>query len=268
MNLYKINYYAAYLHFLSAVVVAAVFYAKGQKANFDIDFYRLKITSISGDGRDITLEPEKALDLTTQNIEYIIIFIFLITGFFHMFYYTDGFDSGAYSSELDKGFNRIRWLEYGITATLMVFVLCILSGIKDYDTAILLSNTSIAIMSIGYFLEQSSTKGAKIMACVIGFYLLFVLFGTLMRNMFERFQEAKDAGKELPDCLYGVLTPMLFWFISFGVVAVLNVKNMGKKNYDFRKYEKYYIYLSYLSKAFMGYYIAFGLTRDKAEDKK
>lgn len=268
MKLSKINYYAAYLHFISAVAVAAVFYAKGQKANFDIDFYRLKITSISGDGRDITLEPEKALDLTTQNVEYIIIFIFLITGFFHMFYYTDGFDTGVYNSELDKGFNRIRWIEYGITATMMVFVLCVLSGIKEYDAAILLCNITIAIMAVGYFLEQSSTKGAKITAIIIGFYLLCVLFATLLRNMFERFQEAKDAGKELPDWLYGVLTPMLIWFASFGVVAILNVKNMGKKNYDFRKYEKYYIYLSYLSKAFMGYYIAFGLTRGGAKDKE
>ena len=35
-----------------------------------------------------------------------------------------------------------------------------------------------------------------------------------------------------------------------------------KKGYDFTRYERYYILLSYFSKAFMGYYLAFGLNRD------
>jgi hypothetical protein len=52
----------------------------------------------------------------------------------------------------------------------------------------------------------------------------------------------------------------------FGVVATLYVRNYGKPNFNFRTYERYYIILSYLSKAFMGYYLAFGLTRPARDD--
>ena len=59
---------------------------------------------------------------------------------------------------------------------------------------------------------------------------------------------------------------MFFWYASFGVVATLYVKNFDKPGFSFRTYERYYIILSYLSKAFMGYYLTFGLTRPPNED--
>ena len=67
--------------------------------------------------------------------------------------------------------------------------------------------------------------------------------------------------------LYGVLTPMIFWWLSFGIIAILNFKAYKKKDYDFKRYERYYILLSYFSKAFMGYYLTFGLTRDSPDTK-
>ena len=265
MSLKKINLYAAYLHFLSSVGVSTAFYIRGKRVVFDTGLYRMKITSMGDKDRDITLGVEKYMTVSTKDLEYIISLIFLITGWFHLFYYTDGFNSGAYTRETDNGYNRFRWLEYAITSTMMIYVLAIVNGIKEFDTVVLLCTLNIALMSIGYFLEQSRNKQSKVAALFIGFYILTTMFGILLKTFYDRLDEVEKQGRKIPDWLRGVLVPMFIWYLSFGVVAILNVKNMGKPGYSFKKYEKYYIYLSFLSKAFMGYYITFGITRDESD---
>ena len=59
---------------------------------------------------------------------------------------------------------------------------------------------------------------------------------------------------------------MVFWWVTFGVIAVLYYKAYINGTLDFTRYEKYYVFLSFVSKAFMGYYITFGLTRDSPKE--
>lgn len=265
MQLTTLNYYASILHALSAIGVTAVFYAKGQEANFDTSLYSYKISSISTDDKKVKLEYYEVTKVSTRTLESIIAAIFLITSFFHSFYATDGFGSGVYLKEIRRGYNRFRWLEYGITSTMMIFVLSIISGIKDYDTVYELCALNAILMSLGYFLELGVNKEVKIIALVLGFLLVAVIFTTLLRNFYLRLKEVDDLGRDLPSWLNFVLIPMLIWWTSFGVVALLNVINQGRPDYDFARYEKYYIYLSFLSKANMGYYLTFGLTRDPSD---
>ena len=267
MQLTTLNYYAALLHALSAVGVSAAFYSRGKDVNFDTSLYSYKITSISSDDRNVGLEYYEVTRVSTKALESIIASIFLITSFFHTFYATDGFGSGAYLKEIKRGYNRYRWLEYGITSTMMIFVLSIISGIKDYDTVYQLCVLNAILMSFGYFLEQGVNKEVKIAALTIGFLILATIFVTLLRNFYLRLKEVDDLGRNLPDWLNYVLLPMLFWWLSFGIVAVMNVANQNRMDYDFARYEKYYIYLSFLSKANMGYYLTFGVTRDQTDKK-
>jgi hypothetical protein len=265
MQLTTLNYYATLLHALSAVGVTGAFYARGQEANFDTSLYSYKISSISFDDKNVGLEYYEVVNVSTKAIESIIAAIFLITSFFHSFYATDGFGTGAYLNEIKRGYNRYRWLEYAITSTMMIFVLSIISGIKDYDTVYELCVLNAVLMSLGYFLEQGVNKEVKIVALVIGFLIVVAIFVTLFRNFYLRLNEVDNLGRDLPSWLNYVLVPMFLWWLSFGVVAALNVANQGRMDYDFARYEKYYIYLSFLAKANMGYYLTFGVTRDQSD---
>jgi len=265
MQLTTLNGYAAALHALSSVGVTSAFYANGQEANFDTNLYTYKISALSNDDKTATLEYYRYLTVTTSAIESMIAAIFLITSFFHTFYATDGFGTGVYLKEIKKGYNRFRWLEYAITSTIMIFVLAVISGVRDFDTVYELCVLNAVLMSLGFFLEQTDNKQVQIAALSIGFLLVAAIFFTLLRNFYYRVDEVEKLGRKLPGWLDYVLLPMLFWWLSFGIVATMNVLAKNKINYDYARYEKFYIYLSFLSKANMGYYLTFGVTRDQTD---
>ena len=265
-NLYKFNYGAFWLHFLSAVALIVVFSIKTEEANFNTDLFTYKIINLTSGDRDVELEMYKYLDVSTQALEVILILVFLLTSFFHYYYATNGLGSGNYAKEIRKGFNRYRWAEYAITSTLMIFIFAIISGVKDFDTTLSLCALNAVLMSFGYFVELTPDRKSKLIGLGIGFAILAYIWYVIFRNFFQRVEEVKDVGRNLPDWLYGVLIPMFFWWLSFGVVASLKVSNMDKKGYDFKKYELFYIILSYMSKAFMGYYLTYGLLRENPSD--
>ena len=266
LKLTSLNYYAFLLHFISSVVLAGVLYGTVGEINFNTNLYGYKIKNISGGGKNFTFDygppdgPE--LEMSGDVLKGIIVSIFLITALFHLFYWK----SKNYIKEVNSGKNRYRWVEYAITASLMIYIYSILSGVKDYYIVFLIVLFNIVLMSFGYFLEMSSNPQAKFMALVMGFFILTIIFTFTYYQFVNNIDAAKDT-YDIPNWVYAIVLAMIFWWLSFGVIGVLYYKASLKGKVNFTRYEKYYIFLSYISKAFMGYYLAFGLTRDTPEEK-
>jgi hypothetical protein len=130
-NVKTLNYYAAWLHGLSFAGVLGAFLAKNEEANFSTELFRLKVVGLKDGDKQANVEAVKTTKIPTEVLKTCILLMFIITCLFHVFYYTDGFGTGVYTQQLNIGRNAYRWLEYGITSTIMVFVLCIVSGVKD-----------------------------------------------------------------------------------------------------------------------------------------
>ena len=267
----NLNKYAFILHLLSAIGLVILYSVRYDNANFDTNLYSFQIKKVDGD-RDEKVsysfgnEGDPQIDVSLFSIKTLIILIFGITALFHLFYWK----SNKYNIEVEQGFNRFRWLEYSITATIMIFVLAIISGTKEFYSTFQLCAITIALMTLGFFLEQTNKLQVKIISLLLGWFLLTVTFGVLMsRLQLNLDQVNKNAPEQkIPDWIKFVLLPMLLWWASFGVVGFVQTLNYQKQNYTFLTYEKWYILLSFLSKLFMGYYISFGVTRDKTDEKK
>lgn len=267
----KLNYYAIWLHGLSFVAVLAAFLVKKGDANFNTDLFSMKVESLSADDKNVTLGVKKDATITTDMLKAFILLMFGLTALIHVFYYTDGFGSGVYTEYIKKGMNPIRWIEYAVTSTLMLFVLCIISGVKSSDSVFSLCTANAVLMAFGFFVEVAPTKQAKIVGLVAGFFLLACIWYVILFNFYRRVSEVEDLpdpdnpgeNRKIPSWVKQVLSPMFFWYLSFGIVSALYVKNYDKPGFNFATYERYYIILSYTSKAFMGYYLAFGLTRPR-----
>ena len=268
VKLSTLNYYAYLLHLASAIGIGFFFLYFPKPVEYNTDLYTYKITNIDennprnidfafGDGTGAPKIPVSGLAL-----KLLLIFIFLITAIFHFFYFTNY----RYYKEVLKGRNRYRWVEYGITATMMIFILCLISGVKEIYATLGTVLLTITMMSFGYFFEMNTDPKVKLSAIIMGFFVLVSVWSIILGNFVPNIISAKeDQGYDIPDWVYGVLFPMIFWWTSFGIVTILNYKAYRKKKYDFSRYERYYILLSFFSKAFMGYYLAFGLSRDKPE---
>ncbi len=267
VKLSKLNFYAYLLHLISAFAIGFYFLYFPKPVEYNTDLYSYKIKTIDpANPKNVTFgfgdgEGPK-IDVSGLALKIILIMIFLITAGFHFFYYTNY----RYYKEILGGRNRYRWVEYGITATMMIFVLCLISGVKEIYSALATVFLSILMMSFGFFFEMNKDPKVKLSAIIMGFFALVCIWSIILGQFIPNIISAKeDQDYKIPDWVYGVLFPMIFWWVSFGIVTILNYKAYRKKGYDFTRYEKYYIILSYLSKAFMGYYLAFGLSREAPE---
>lgn len=273
-NLKTLNYYAIWLHGLSFIGVLTAFLIKNEEANFNTELFEFKIEALSNSDKDVKLGTRKTSKIPTSMLKAFILLMFGLTALVHYFYYTDGFGSGFYTKELNAGRNRFRWVEYAITATAMVFVASIISGVKSSDAVFAVCAINLILMSFGYFIEMTPSIEAKTVGLVVGFFALAAGWYIILNNFYRRVSEVEDLpnpnkpgeNRKIPGWIKQVLAPLFIWYTLFGVVAILYVRGYGKPNFNFRTYERYYIILSYLSKAFMGYYLAFGLTRPARDD--
>ena len=74
------------------------------------------------------------------------------------------------------------------------------------------------MMSFGYFLEMSQSPEAKLSAIIMGFFILVVIFGITYYQFVANIDAAKEKF-DIPDWVYAVVIAMIFWWVSFGVVA-------------------------------------------------
>lgn len=281
-NISTLNYYAAWLHGLSFIVILALFVTMSGPVNFNTELFKLEIQFLSDSGKQMTLRSKKATSISTTVLQTCILLMFGLTCLVHIFYYTDAFKTGLYTRELKKGRNRFRWIEYGITSTIMIFVTAIISGVKSSDTVFAICTSNLVLMAFGYLIEMTPSIEGKIVALLTGMFSLSSIWYMILSNFYNRISETEDLEKvnpdgsvqtiEIPSWIKQVITPLFIWYLLFGIIALLYIRKYRKSRnegveFDFKVYERYYIILSYLSKAFMGYYLAFGLTRPEPDEE-
>lgn len=225
-----------------------------------------------------TPESVKEWNLTVSNIEIAVVTFFFVTAFFHLLYATDVFYTGIYSRAVRNGNNWLRWIEYAISATIMIFVIATVSGMKDYSFVILTLCIFPVLMLQGQIVENTiSTRPDNFTECcqkssiiysglivptLTGWAILLGSFILIIKSFVDSVDRAKQAGYKVPGWLYFVIYPMLIWFASFGVVQSIQVyKFIFNKDMNYQNYEKTYLILSLLSKAFLGAFIGYGLTQ-------
>lgn len=147
----------------------------------------------------------------------------------------------------------MRWIEYSLSATIMLIIIGLLSGVKDIQNYFVLITSAFAIMWTGQWFESSSGS-MRWVPIIIGFVLLAGVFSVIFKSFSDRLKEAKDAGFKVPSWLYAVVIVLFIFYASFGFVPVAQILFKG----DYRKYEYTYLTLSLVSKATLGLLVAIG----------
>ena len=272
-NLLIWNWILFVVHLLLGIGLLIYFMVKDEEST-PMDFALYNIDIEYDDNLDGNVTANKSLGTNKKTIQYMIIAFFLVTAFFHLLYATNGFGTGLYLNAIKNNNNYFRWMEYAISATIMIVIINLISGVKSLDANILSAISAMMVMlqgnSVEVSLKQKHYSGSKkkpnrdyIIPTVTGWVLLTGIFAIIIKNFFQRISEVKDAGFNIPSWIPGVIFPTILWYVSFGIVQLVQISKGG----DYRKYEYTYLILSLLSKAFLGIYLAFGLTqREDTED--
>ena len=269
MNIKSWNWVAAFAHGASTVGLAIYFLLKKGDVQFNTDLFSpdVKIPNLD-DPSNIEVTTRQVVNISGTLLKILVIIYFAFTTFFHIFYATDGFGTGAYTRAIANRNNYFRWIEYAISSTIMTFLIAIICGVKILDTVILLVFMNIGMILCGQIVEAASGPNAmniKIVATGIGWVLLLGIVVILFRNFFNVLSNGKQNGYEVPTFVYFIIFPLVAWYASFGFVSLWAAFGKDQSVQKYLKVEKAYIFLSLFSKINLGYVIAFGLTRPKPD---
>ena len=272
MNLKKWNWAAAIANGASAIGLGIYFLLKKGDVNFNTSLYTDHTTLNADNPNESDIYNTLSATISGTALKILVIVYFAFTTFFHILYATNAFGTGAYERAILNCNNYFRWIEYAISSSIMTFLLAIINGVKDLNTVVFLVVANVAMILCGQVVEAAqgdspNAKNIRIVGTLIGWILLAGIAFVLLRSFFTALQDGKKSGYKVPTWVYFIIFPLLIWYSLFGLVNLWWA--FGNQSLEkYLKVEKAYIFLSFFSKINLGYVVAFGLTRPKAEKEE
>jgi hypothetical protein len=234
----------------------------------------------NNDGYVISTLKEQKNSFFKSDLRNLLIAFFGITSFVHALYFVSSFDNvpligGLYNRMIANENNFIRWIEYSITATLMINIVARSAGVSDEDTLMLSNIATAAVMLQGQTIElalkekPSFTKLQQLVIYnLVGWGLMLGVFGVIISKFEQTVDEIKAATcANIPNFVkYTVYSQFLFYNL-FGFWQLYQIFSVYKNpNYDYTKFEVGYTVLSLLSKTILGSILGFGIDQSGKRD--
>ncbi len=163
-----------------------------------------------------------------------------------------------YVANLKKGINKYRWYEYSISASVMIWVIAMLTGIYDVGTLLLIFFLNAMMILFGLRMEIHNQYTEKtdwkpfIYGCIAGIIPWVVIFIWL-------FGAGGEEGGP-PDFVYYIFVTIAILFNSFAINMVLQYKKVGKWK-DYLYGERVYVILSLVAKSALAWQVFAGTLR-------
>ena len=158
----------------------------------------------------------------------------------------------TYESDLRGGINRFRWVEYSFSATIMVLLIALYSGIDGISALIGIAGANVAMILFGWLQESANPPGRMPVTmtpfwfgCVAGVAPWIAIAYNLV------------AAEEVPGFVVGIFVSLFVFFNSFALNQWLQYRQVGPwRSYAFG--EKAYLVLSLVAKSALAWQIFAG----------
>ena len=149
--------------------------------------------------------------------------------------------------------NPFRWLEYSLSASVMVVLVAMLSGIADYVALLALFGVNAAMIFLGWLMEllnppdRARTRWLPfVLGCVVGavaWIAIAVQIGV-----------SAGRGDAPPTFVYAIFVSLFVLFNSFAVNQALQYARLGRWR-DYRYGERWYLLLSLVAKTLLAWQV-------------
>ncbi len=158
----------------------------------------------------------------------------------------------TYQNDLRGGINRFRWVEYSVSATLMVLLIALYTGIDGLSALIGIAGANVAMILFGWLQESANPPGRTSttmkpfwFGCVAGAAPWVAIGYNLI------------AAEEVPGFVVGIFVSLFVFFNSFALNQWLQYRQVGPwRSYAFG--EKTYLLLSLVAKSALAWQIFAG----------
>lgn len=157
-----------------------------------------------------------------------------------------------YERGLRAGINRFRWVEYSVSATIMVLLIASYAGLTDITTVIAIAGANVGMILFGWLQEAMNPPGSPART------MLPFWFGTLVGLAPWIAITVSIAGSgTVPGFVYGIFFSLALFFSSFAVNQWLQYRRVGPWA-DYAFGEKVYLVLSLAAKSALAWQIFAG----------
>jgi hypothetical protein len=156
---------------------------------------------------------------------------------------------GTYETDLRRGVNRFRWVEYSVSATLMIILIGFYSGITSINAVIAVAGANVAMILFGWLQELMNPPG-RTTTTMLPFW-----FGTIVGLAPWVSIAVNIVGSQtVPGFVYGIVVAQFVFFFSFGLNQWLQYRRIGRWS-DYAHGEKAYLVLSLVAKSVLAWQI-------------
>lgn len=160
-----------------------------------------------------------------------------------------------YEANLRNGINKARWIEYSISASLMVVLIAMLVGITNLYAIIGIFAVNAAMILFGWLMESTNAPTAPVkwspfvFGCIIG----IVPWAAIS----IAFANSQSEGDGVPGFVYGIFISLFLLFGCFAVIQFLQYRRRGKFA-DYLYGERAYLIASLVAKSALAWQVFAG----------
>lgn len=245
-RLRKYNFIAGSLHLVQAIAVLLL----SKEFTLPISGSFLTFNTASQ-----TLEPTTKVLFDLSLPLLIAVFLFLSAAA-HFFIATVYYKQ--YKAQVSRGINVARWIEYSLSASIMIVGIALLVGIYDAMSLVMLFSLVGIMNLLGLVMEVHNQTTKKTnwvsywIGCIAGIIPWLVVAFTLWLGA--------DNGSSAPTFVYWIFVSIFLFFNTFAINMALQYKKVGPwKNYLYG--ELVYIILSLVAKSLLAWQVFAGTLR-------
>lgn len=159
---------------------------------------------------------------------------------------------GWYERNLDRGANYARWIEYSVSASVMVVLIAMLTGITGVYALIGLFLANAAMILFGLVMEWSNPLGQRVrwmpfwFGCIVGAAPWMAIAVAVAGSQIE--------STGVPAFVFVIFVSLFVLFNSFAVNMALQYRRVGPWR-DYRFGEVGYIFLSLTAKSALAWQV-------------
>ncbi|MHC4183165.1 MAG: heliorhodopsin HeR [Planctomycetota bacterium] len=163
-----------------------------------------------------------------------------------------------YLKNISSGINRARWIEYSLSASLMIVIISMLVGITDIASLILVFAVNAAMILFGWLMELYNQNKVKTSWAP---YWFGVFAGAIpwVAIAIYLIGSGNEAGGP-PGFVYAIFFTIFLFFNTFAINMVLQYKKIGRWK-DYLYGERAYIILSLVAKSALAWQVFAGTLR-------
>ncbi len=164
----------------------------------------------------------------------------------------------TYNKNILKGMNKARWIEYSISASIMMVAISMLVGIYDLFSLIMIFALTGIMNLMGWVMEvhNQTTKKTNWLSYWIGCVAGAVPWLAVAFYMWL----GADNGSPAPGFVYWIFISIFVFFNCFAINMVLQYKKIGPWK-DYLYGERAYIILSLVAKSLLAWQVFAGTLR-------